>query len=144
MTSSSDNTASGTASEFKVETEPEKFDSLHPYPDIYYDDEEDVTDEEEDWCGECDSPLDECVCNYCSHGQPDGADCDQMPRGGSSDSMTLENPKVHHFRAIYGGRCEGCGMRLDYYQDAISMLKAATDGPETRARIAEFDRCFGP
>ena len=63
-------------SKVTVETEPEKFDHLHPYPDIYYTDDEDVTDEE-DWCFECDNQLEDCTCGICPHGNPDGVDCDR-------------------------------------------------------------------
>lgn len=64
-------------SKFIEEKEEEKFDALHPYPDIYYEEEEDIGDDEEDWCGDCESPLDECTCiELCHHGNLVGADCD--------------------------------------------------------------------
>jgi hypothetical protein len=51
--------------EFKVEVGKEEFTPQHPYPDIYYDEDGSLEEEDFDECSTCGLDLSESVCDTC-------------------------------------------------------------------------------
>jgi hypothetical protein len=69
--------------EFKVEVGKEEFTPQHPYPDIWYDDDQLSDDDESNDCITCGLDLNESICNACWEEEQSQVSKPQAPEAGA-------------------------------------------------------------